>query len=106
MILYEITSKDNQILISKAKVEEKPKTYKVIERIDENFQHCSIVLKSDIDKIRCGYNGIRIFTFDVEWGLKLYKEKLLDLIKEKEIIFYQTVDSLKIRISNIDKLIS
>lgn len=106
MILYEITSsKDNEILILKAEVKETPKTYQIMDRIDKEFEYCSRVLKSDIDRIRCGYNGIRIFTFDVEYGLKLFKEKLLNLIKEKEIIFYKTVDSLKIRICNIDKLI-
>ena len=106
MFLYEITTNaKNEILILKAEVKEKPKTYQVVERIDTEFEYCSRVLKTDIDKIRCGYNGIRIFTFDIEYGLKLYKEKLLNLIKEKESIFYKTVDSLKIRISNIDKVI-
>lgn len=106
MLLYEITTNSkNEILILKAEVEEKPKTYQIIKRIDKEFDYCSRVLKTDIDKIRSGFNGIRIFTFDVNWGLKLYREKLDDLIKEKEIIFYKTVDSLKARINNIDKLV-
>lgn len=105
MIVYEITSKNDKILINKAEVEEKPKTYTIVKRIDKEFEYCSRILKTDIDKIRIGYNGIRIFTFDVDFALGIYREKLLNLIKEKEICFYKTIDSFKNRIDNIDKLI-